>query len=118
MGFGVAFDLPFLVAGVDGSTVELVTGWVAGIEDTGSAAGAASETSGIEGSAEVAGITLGTSAESAGALSITEDDDGPGVLDSEGTDDVLLALLFLRLLFSPLMDDETAFDSFGFCFKS
>jgi hypothetical protein len=108
----VVLDLTFLLAGVDGRSAELLRISVGGtvspelgdsVEGTGvgSTDTCTSERVMDEGTEASAGFT--------GAVSLA------GV-DDEVAESALLALC--RFFFSPLIDEDTDSDSFGFCFKS
>ena len=119
MVFGVALDLFFLVTGVDGASTESAGGWT--VDGSVSVAAAALSSDTTRGSATVEGVSTDMVVDWAGASSTAKDNvlpDGPGVPDSVDIEDRPLALLLLGFFFSPVIDDDTVFDSFGFCFKS
>ena len=104
--FGAALDLLFLLAGVDGSLA-------AGIEDS-----AASEATGEPETGSVLGggtteLFGRMSEESATAV------DCSGAVSTAGDATAESATLFFAcFFFAPVIDEDTASDSFGFCFRS
>jgi len=112
-------DLLFFVAGVEGASIGATGGWT--VDESVSVAAAALRSDTTRGSAIVEGVSIGMKVDCAAASSTTKDNvlpDGPGVPDSVDVEDRPLALLLLGFFFSPVIDDDTVFDSFGFCFKS
>ena len=109
LAFGVALDLLFLPAGVDGWSAIGIEGWTG---STTAGAGAETDTGVIaRGFAELSGAGTG---ESDSAIA-----GGTGDISTVGGAAMELVILFFAcFFFAPVIDEEIVFDSLGFCFKS